>query len=491
MALICGRFYSTFLSFPGAWAGPLLIGLFAMMMTGPAAAQPAKAKLFEGYASHPTVAKVRATGYLTILSREKALSRRIPADRALAIVDAVGKAGATKYRVADGLVRAYRARHTLGPSGAMLNKRIGADKLGARESLALGWVRVLEGNKKALTRTGTTIRNAGGLQLLRQAVAKEPAVQAHHLALALGGASIAPKRGKKACKAWVAVQKAARDGRKQAVPVAMAERAVKSVAKLGKACPKKKRRAFKKNISLPPPVAEKMPASSNKDYSSPMVKDVYRKGVAFSVSAPIFKGYMNKPKVRDLIRSKRLGELYLYMLMKADKTGDTAIAAVNAALWSRRLDPTRIADVTWRTILMLHDRKVTRKADDKGLLTSKLTPVQATVLGYARAIAGWGLERQEQPGNAPALLALPRQLFKHAHGKLPMNAKLGRIVPQLHTIDLQRQASLCMAAKRADSLAFAVAKSQLPKAADRVLRDATDMVKSQCFAPKRAGKRVK
>ncbi len=188
------------------------------------------------------------------------------------------------------------------------------------------------------------------------------------------------------------------------------------------------------------------------------------------------------PLIRELIRRKRLDEPALQKLWNSDKVGDKTLAALNATLWSRRLPPSMIPDVAFKVVLSRHNLLGAKKAKIEALRTSQLTPIEAVVLGYARALAGWGLERTELPDDAPALKALPRQLFRRARGQLPVSSVLGRVVGQLHTVDLQRQADLCRAAKRADGVAFVVGKSQLPKAAARVIADATDTVKAQCHS---------
>ncbi len=457
----------------------------------------ASARLSAGYSEHPTVSKVRATGFLTVLNRERALSSRTPMDRGLAIVDATGASNARKYRVAKAMVRALRARHSLGPSGALLGRQITHNQLSARSALLLGWLKALTAkSRNELTAKGAGIRNAGALQLLKHAATKAPNVQAPHIALALVKASLAGKRGKAACKAWIEVQKQARNGRKQSIALAAAERAVRAVRHLRKACPKSKRATFKRPISLPAPLAKRRrPARAatrvaNRPAGRPAKRsaDVYGKGVAFSAVAPVFKGYMNVPEVRDIIRHVRLDQVKLYTVMKTDKSGDKAIAVINATFWSRRLPPERIAEVAWSTVLRRRNLLDSPRAVVAKLTVSKLTAVEAMVVGYGRVAAGWGLEQPELAGDPPAESAQPRQLFRHARGKLPMNATLGPIMAMLHTLDLQRQASLCMAAKRADSIGFVVKKSALPAASKRIVLAATDMIRAQCATVSGAAK---
>ncbi len=268
----------------------LLVGVLGAISSAAAAPGPiGKWQPAEVFANHPTVAKVRGAGYLTVLTRERAMSRYTPMDRSLAIIDAVGAKNAVKYGVDKALTRALRARKSLGPSGALLNKDIPATTLDGRQAMLLGWVRALSAGKaKQLKRTGTTIRTAGALQLLEMAAAKSPDAQAPQLALAVARAALAPRRGKKACAAYVAVEQAARDPRKAAVVLAVAERAVKSVKKLRKSCKSKQLGKFRRPISLPAPAAPPARKGALTFRPSSRTGDVYRKGVAFTVAAPVF-----------------------------------------------------------------------------------------------------------------------------------------------------------------------------------------------------------
>lgn len=464
-----------------------LTALAATLLSTAALAAPglvAKWQPHDAYASHPTVAKVRAAGYLTVLTRERALSARTPLDRALAIVDAVGSKGAIKYGVDEALTRALRARHSLGPSGALLGKAIAVDLLDGRQALVLGWVRALSTKAdKDMLRRGTTIRTAGALQLLELAAAKAADAQAPQLAFAIAKAALVKPRGKPACEAWLAVQTAARDGRKGSIALAAAEGATAAVKKLGKSCKAAQTKPFKKAISLPAPQQELAPAGpAHTGKLAQQTGDVYRKGIAFCVVAPVFKGYMDKPEVRSLIQRTRLDDVVLQRIFKADKTGDVTVAALNATLWSRRLPPDRIASVAWLVVTAEHGMYGAPKTKTDTLKVSQLKPIEAVMLGYARTLAGWGLERTELPGDPPAATALPRQLFARARTQLPADAALARVVPMLHAIDLERQASLCRPQNRADSVAFVVGKSALPEATKRILLGAMDTVKAQCTA---------
>ena len=101
-------------------------------------------------------------------------------------------------------------------------------------------------------------------------------------------------------------------------------------------------------------------------------------------------------------------------------------------------------------------------------------------LAYAKALAGGGLDVIEEPGDAPALIASPRQLFARARGAVPPNASLGPIMGMAHAVDLQRQAGPCRADQRAESLIFVVGKSALPEPSRKVLLGALHAVRNQC-----------
>lgn len=475
------------------WLGLLVAVAVAAPTANAFAARrvPVQGAWAQSYAEHPTVAEVRQTGYLILSTRAMTLSPGLPLDRALAVVSAMTVPQARKYKVAKGIARALRARHSIGPSGALLGKAIPATKLTPREALLLGWARAREarGDRKTMAARAPAISGAGPLQLLEQAATALPQEQAAQLALALARAAVAPTRGKRACEAYKAVQRAARTPGKASVHLSIAEAAAASVKRLGRACPKKVRRSFAAAISLPPPptyVAPSSPTRRSGRAGRPARAgrtthdDLSGQGIAFAVMAPVFKGYLNVPLVGRLARRERLNDLTLWQLMKKDPTGDATLAALNASVLMRRLAPDDTFDTAYQAVLRARGMLGASKARLAKLRVSELSGPQAMALAYARALQGRGLERAAVAGDAEVLKASPHQLFKHARQRVPANASLGPILYLAHQVDMQRQASPCSARKRAEATGFVIAKSSLPSAAKRALASAMTTVQGQC-----------
>ena len=439
-----------------------------------------------GYSSHPAVTEARRTGYLTLATEARTLSPGLPLDRALAVVSAMSATKARKFKVAKRLVRALRTRHSIGPSGAMLNKTIPATKLRPREALLLGWALAREagGNRRTLAQRSAAIRDAGALQLLEQAAAALPKHQAAQLALALARATVAPRSGKRACEAHQAVQKAARDGGTASVQLAIAEAAVASTATLGRKCSKAVRRSFKLAIQLPPPPAEPRHVVARVGRPSRPALSATNdggQGIAFAVMAPVFKGYLAIPLVAQLVRQTRLDDVMLWRLMQKDASGDATLAALNASVLMRRLAPDDTFEVAVQAVLRLRGQLGATPAQVAALKVSNLSGPQAMAIAYARALQGRGLEA-EIPGDPSILQASPRQLFAHARQRVPANASLGPILRLAHNVDVQRQASPCAARERAEATGFVIGKSALPGPAKGALAAAMTTVQRQCTA---------
>ncbi len=438
----------------------------------------------QGYSSHPAVTEARRTGYLTLATQARTLSPGLPLDRALGVVSAMTVAKARKFKVAKGLVRALRTRHSIGPSGAMLNKTIPATTLHPREALLLGWALAREagGDRTALARRGATIREAGALQLLEQAAAALPHHQAAQLALALARVTVAPRSGKRACEAYQGVQKAARDGGTASVRLSIAEAAVASTAKLGRTCAKAVRRGFQTAIQLPPPPAEPRHVVDNVGRPSRPARsrvDNGGQGIAFAVMAPVFKGYLAVPLVARLVRQTRLDDVMLWQLMQKDASGDTTLAALNASVLMRRLAPDDTFEVAVQAVLRLRGQLGATPTQVAGMKVSSLSGPQAMAIAYARALQGRGLE-PEIPGDPSILQASPRQLFAHARQRVPANASLGPILLLAHHVDVQRHGSPCAARERAEATGFVIGKSALPGPAKGALAAAMTTVQRQC-----------
>lgn len=460
-------------------AGVALMATCLSAAASPATAARGAPAIASAHAEHPTVAEVRRAGYMTILTRERALSDGLPAHLAWAIADAVGDKGARKNKVDEAVTRALRARHTIGPSGALLDKSLAFDVLDAREALVLGWLRLLTAkDNKARTRRHPLLTEAGPVQLLEHAVARAPGEQTHHLALEVARALAGKRKGKLACAAWLAVQTQARDPRQRSAGLAAAEAALKRVRKLGVTCSRAQRSKFTRSFGLPAPPAERKVKKVAMDAPAPEVFDAgHREGVAFTVLAPVFKGYLGLPEVRQVASWSRLDADVIGKLLNSDRTGDQLVAAINAAITLKRASPLDMLNATWKVVASRHRTARARASD---LRLSMVSGPEAVALAYAKAVTGAGLDTLEGGGDVAALRATPRQLFARARSVLPANAALGPIMAMAHTVDLQRQAGPCRADARAESLIFVVGKSALPEVSRKPLLAALHAVRNQC-----------
>lgn len=443
------------------------------------------------YDEHPVVREVQTGKLLGLLARERALSDTMPLDRAVAVVDAVGADGARRSGLGDEIARALRARHAIGPSGALLGKPIAVAELSGREALVLGWARALAdaSDTKALQRKGGTIAGAGALELLDLAATKEPKAQAPALAVALLRASLAPRKGKAACAAWLAVQTAARDGRSASVRLGVAEGAIAAISPLASACSKGERAAYQVAPSLPPPAPEVEPAASTgrRGPQRPTQRGgVYQKGIAWTVMAPFFKGYLQDSAIATVARGQRLDEIVMAGMLGRDPTGDLSIALVNASVLLRRVDFDDNLDIVWMGIVRQHGLLDADETKRRALPISALTATEAMALAYGKTIAGESSgPAAAGPGapvdaSQPAWSAPPRALFAWARQRVPGNASLGPIVALAHEVDVDRETSACAAAKRAEAVGFVIGKSSLPMPARAVLAEAMTSVQASC-----------
>ena len=445
----------------------------------------------DAYDEHPVVREVRSGKLLGLLARERALNDTMPLDRAVAVVDAVGPAGAKKSGLGDEIARALRARHAIGPSGALLGKPMPVAELTGREALILGWARALNdaNDAKALRRKAGTIAGAGALELLELAESKEPTAQAPALAVALVRASLAPRKGKAACSAWLAVQTAARDGRKASVRLAVAEGAIAAVSPLAMACAKGARAQFQVAPRLPAPAPEIEPTASTgrRGPQRPTRSaGIYQKGTAWTVMAPFFKGYLQDPAIATVARGQRLDELVVAAMLARDPSGDLSIALINASVLLRRVDFDDNLDMVWMGIVRRHGLLDADDTKRRALPMSALTATEAMALAYGKAIAGetsGPAPAGAAPSNdasQPAWGATPRALFAWARQRVPGNASLGPIIALAHEVDVDREINACAAAKRPEALGFVINKSSLPMPARAVLAEAMNSVQAGC-----------
>ncbi len=440
-------------------------------------------QLHEAYLDMPLVEEVRAAGFLTVVQREKVLDKRLPADRALAVIDAIGAEGVRQNAVDRFITLGLQARLTLGPSGALKKNDVGVADLDARQALVLGWVRALSagGEVAVLTRRGKSLEQAGALQLLEQAVKQGPEQQAACVALAVAQAA-ADGNSKKACERAVAMQKAARNGGQASIRLAAAERVVALAETLQKVCKPNEIAAFQCPVQLQPPLPEPplTQAVVRSPASTGLRASAHPYGLAFVVTAPVFGGWQQDPTVAKLMARTRLDELMFEDVLKRDTTGDVAVAVLNASALMQRISLEDNAEVTWLAIVRRHNLIDSPVAKQKALKLSQLTGPEAMALGYAYALNGQGL-KPPVPGDA-ALTATPQALLAQARSLVPATAVLGPVMGHANLVDLDRATDLCAAMKRVDALRFVINKGTLPEVARKALLQALATVEAQCQA---------
>jgi len=446
---------------------------------------PARAQLHDAYLDHPVVADVQAAGYLTIVTREKALAKQTPADRALAIVDAVGAAGAVRNAVDRFLTQAIQARLVIGLSGALQRQDVTVQQLDARQALLLGWIRALSAgdDRAVLTRRGHNLEGAGAIQLLEHAVASAPGQQAARVALALAQAG-AETQPRKLCARAVALKQALRSPGVAAIRLAAAERLDALAEPAARTCKPAELATLTQPIQLPPPAAEQVPQqhvpSARPTRSDSLPAGAHPFGIAFVVTAPVFTAYLSDPLVAKLAARTRLNEMMLEDALVRDPTGDLAIAALNASLLMLRISHDDNAEVAWLAVLRRHSLIDAPPDKQKGLKVEQLTGAEAMSLGYALALAGKGLKPASADGSA--FTSTPLALFARGKSVLPGNAALGPVMAVAHAIDLERQTESCRPARRIDALRFAVSRGNLPDAARAPVLQALDTIDAQCQA---------
>lgn len=439
-----------------------------------------RAQLHEAYVDMPLVEEVRNAGYMTVVQRERVLDKRFPADRALAVIDAVGIEGARRNSVDRFVTLGLQARLTLGPSGALKKHDVGIGNLEPRQALVLGWIRALiAGDDRAqLLRRGQSLEKAGAIQLLEQAVKLAPDQQAPRVALALATAAAQPE-AKKACQNAVSLQKAARDGGKESIRLASAERVVQLALPLQKTCRPGDVAAFQVPVQLPPPLAEPGGRAMNRAEAMANGAQPQQVSVAFVVLAPVFGGWLADAAVAKVAGRTRIDEAMVEDVLKRDPTGDLAVALVNAAVLMQRISADDAAEVVWLALVRRHGLGEAALDKQKALKIQQLTGPEAMTLGYAFAMAGHGLKARS-PGSDAALTATPQQLFAFGRSLLPASALLGPVMAMAHLIDLDRAGDLCAPMKRVDALRFVINKANLPDGPRRALLQALATVEGQC-----------
>lgn len=433
----------------------------------------------DAYADHPLVAEVRSQRTLTLANRELALRDELPADRALAVIDAVGTEAVRRQQLDRFVLIGIAGRLAVGLSGALHPDNVPLSQATARHALLLGWARTLaDGDKPVqLLRRSTRLAEAGAVQLLERAAELAPASQAARLALATARVAAAPRAD---CTAWTALAEAARLQVAEPVRLAAAESALQwlkgQLSALPAACVLVTERSSRLDaaLQLAPPVAED--AQSRGGRLPATAQGPERTfGAVFVLAAPLFKGWLDDPLVRNLALRTPLDETALAGALAADPTGDRSIAILNASLHNRRIGVFGHASLAWHALLRAKGLIDADEGQQGRLKISDLTPVEAAVLGYAYAIAN-------RPASAAAQVsardASPEALFAHARGNLPLGAVAGPLV--MLGLQVDRETSPCQAATRAEALRVVAGKSKLPAAALQQLVAALQTVELGC-----------
>lgn len=438
----------------------------------------------EAYTDHPLVRSVKNQGYLELLDRDKVLDKRFSADRAWGLVDALGAEAVTRHAVDGFVTQGVVARLSIGQSGALQARDIRVDQLDARQALVLGWLRALAAGEdsKRLLKRSAKVQEAGALQLLEVAAKLAPEVQAAQLAHLLVLAATRQNRDQ-SCKDAAALAKAARDGGRESVRLAAAER-VDALAKvLGKGCAKGELTAYAGPISLAPPLSE-APVAGARAPVKAAISMLSAPGEPFVAVAPVFKGWLGDAGVKAVASGTRLDQTLLDEAMKRDNTGDTAVALLNATYLLGHQPVEAIVQIAWATMAMRHGFVANLDGVVMGL--AQLTPQEAMVLGYSRTLQPISAHAPDDPSNARPISA--SALLAAAKGKLPSAAALGPILALGHQIDVDRTIDPCKPVDLADALRGVVQRSSLPEVSKTALGQALDMVQAPCktAAPGRA-----
>jgi hypothetical protein len=200
--------------------------------------------------------------------------------------------------------------------------------------------------------------------------------------------------------------------------------------------------------------------------------------VAFVVSAPVFRGWLQDPWVAQVVARAPLDDALADALFAADRTGDRLLAALNAAGLVQRRSGRELEDWLWRAVRRRHAVDAAAPVN-----VAQLGGVEAVALAYAGALDHRGLATPAESDDAAR--ALPARLFAHGRSLLPGDALLGPLLANGHLVDVERARSACGARQRVDALRFVIHKGALPTAARVALVQALDAVAAQCSTPTR------
>lgn len=200
--------------------------------------------------------------------------------------------------------------------------------------------------------------------------------------------------------------------------------------------------------------------------------------VAFVVSAPIFRGWLQDPWVSQVVARAPLDDALADALFAADRTGDRLLAAINAAVLVQRRPVREVEKWLWRAVRRRHGLDAAATVG-----VAQLGGPEAMAIAYAGALDQRGLATP--PDVDDAALALPARLFAHGRSLLPGDALLGPLLANGHLVDVERARGACAARQRVDALRFVINKGALPTAARAALVQALDAVAAQCPTPAR------
>ncbi|MBI5607816.1 MAG: hypothetical protein HY902_02940 [Deltaproteobacteria bacterium] len=437
----------------------------------------------EAYAQHPLVAAARQGPGLPVAVSEALFSERLSADRALAAVDALAAEGLKTHEV-DKVLLAVIAKQAGASRGPVdLPEQLAVAALAPKQALLLGWLRARldAARPEALLRRGDQAGDAGALQLLEQAAAQEPGWQVAHVALQIARWVALPQQ--RNCAQLQKIVAAAREPGQLPLALPAAQAAIDLALRLDKAtplCPPEVRQDWARPLQLPPPAPE--------DYRPPGVRPPppttprgHPELDALLLAAPVFRGWIAQPLVKSMVLRTPLLPAPLAASLDADATGDTALAAVNASLYNDRTPISDHVVVAWEALLLRRGLADADRERQDQIAVRDLVPVEAAVLGYARALAG-PISGPTDPGQ-PARLAPAEALFDRARGGLPAQAQLGPLWALALPIEPLRARDACAAARRAEALRVVVQKSALPAEAQQALVSALQIVERACPPP--------
>lgn len=435
---------------------------------------------WQAYREHPLVADVRSQGLVRLEDRERMLRDELPADRALAAIDAVGPAALRRHAVERFLLIGITGRLTVGPSGSLRVENVRTAEASARHALLLGWARALvyAGEPARLLATSDRLQHAGAVQLLDLAAKKAPGWQVAVVAAALARAEAEQQLGP--CHLAKNLDKAMRFSGKEALRLDAAERVQSLVRGLVSGANARCGPELTARVLAPiqlPPAKPDAPANTGRAPRS----DGHLFGEAFAAAAPIFPGWLDQPLVKRLALRTPLDDVALAELIRQDKTGDAVVAALNASLHNRRIGVLANADVAWWAVLRSLGLSDADRDQQGRVKLSDLSAVQALALGYGYAIGNRNTELSRGPGLARD--TPPKELLEYARSRLPMDALLGPLMAQAHAVDLERRSDPCKAARRAEALRAAIGHGALPAPAKQAMSDTLQSVEKACTAP--------